>query len=873
MALPQKGTESYSAKDIQVLEGVDAVRRRPGMYIGSTDQRGLHHLVYEIVDNSVDEAMAGYCDDIKVTINADFSVRVVDNGRGIPVDVHPQTKVSALETVYTVLHAGGKFGGGGYKVSGGLHGVGASVVNFLSEWVNVEVHRDGGKYEMTFHRGKADGPIKRIGDVKGSGTIVTFMPDKEIFGQDLGYDYDVIAQRFEHVAYLNAGLKITFDSAVHTQSKVFHFEGGIFSMVEHLNVERRTLHPVFAMQQDTPVATVDIALQYTASTSETVYSFANCIYTMEGGSHLTGFRSALTRVLNDYGHKAKLFKEDQGNLQGEDVREGLTAVVSVKLTDPQFEGQTKTKLGNAEIKGAVETAFGEQLMIYLEDHPTVAKPIMERCILSQKAREAARKAREMVIRKNALDGSSLPGKLADCSERDPSKAELFIVEGESAGGSAKMGRDRRFQAILPIKGKILNVEKVLFPGGRTKEDVSAENIGGEPSTNGNGNGTIKSLGGTLVAMEKARLEKLLMHEEIRVLISAIGAGFGDDFDMAKARYHRIVIMTDADVDGSHIRTLLLTFFFHNMRKLIEEGCMFIAQPPLYRVAQGKKEEYFYSDTEVNKKLDDLIYGELKITSKDKKVSIAGPALRKLLESLKGIEGAFVELERIGVPREVAAALITAKATKAFQLDFADDKDIKAVQAWLRARGFTAALTTPKPRGKADAKPAAKPTAKSAKKAEAQKVETSSQMLTLKTPSGLNAILTRQATATLNSPALARGLEHYQALEQLIAGDKYTVVKKDREVGTDTPWHLLGDLLERQAERTNIMVQRYKGLGEMNPQQLWETTMDMERRTMLRVTMEDANAAADEFDRLMGSEVGKRREFIFNHARNVKNLDV
>ena len=663
----------YTAEDIQVLEGLEAVRRRPGMYIGSTDQRGLHHLVYEVVDNAVDEAMAGFCTQAEVTIHPDNSVEVIDNGRGIPVETHSLTGVSALQTVLTTLHAGAKFGGGSYKVSGGLHGVGASVVNFLSHWMRAQVRRDGLLYQQEFQRGRPQGSIQEIGKTQDRGTTITFLPDPEIFG-DFEYDFDTLAQRFREIAYLNPGLGISLTQKATGQSCAYRYEGGIVSMVDELNQGRETLHPTIALSGTAEATQVEVALQYTTNVSEASYAFANCIHTMEGGTHVTGFRAALTRAINDYARKQKLIKDEQGNLSGDDVREGLTSVLSVKLLEPQFEGQTKAKLGNAEVKSIVESVVAEHLTIYLEDHPNEARRILERCILAQRAREAARKARDLVIRKNALDGSGLPGKLADCSERDPARSELFIVEGESAGGSAKMGRDRQFQAILPLKGKILNVEKVLFPSGRQKVEMGHvdESDNGIGNGNGNGNGFLA---------EKARLEKLLSHEEIRVLISAIGAGFGEDFDLEKLRYHRVIIMTDADVDGSHIRTLLLTFFFHNMRTLIENGHLFIAQPPLYRVQQGKAVHYTYTESQQER------------------------------------------------------------------------------------------------------------------------------------------------------------------------------------------------LMKRMEGKRGVGLQRYKGLGEMNADQLWDTTLDPGARTMLQVTMEDVLAATTGFDELMGANVEPRKQFIFDYAKNVKNLDV
>jgi len=563
------GKEStYSAADIQVLEGLEAVRKRPGMYIGSTDQRGLHHLVYEIVYNSVDEAMAGYCDRIIITINADSSITVEDNGRGIPVDIHPTTGVSALQTVMTVLHAGGKFGGKAYQVSGGLHGVGASVVNALAEHTEVIIRREGKKWRQEYQRGAPLGPLEDAGDATGTGTTTTFLADGQIF-TELDYDFDVLADRLREVAYLNRGLEIEFSDRRHDRELSYYFEGGITGFVRRLNRNKTLRHssPIYIKKQvDATVA--EVAIQYNDGYSDNTLTFANCVNTIDGGTHLTGFRSALTRVLNDYAHKNKLLKEDEPNLVGDDVREGLTAVISVKLSDPQFEGQTKGKLGNIEIKSFVETAVGDDLALYLEEHPDDAKRIIEKCITVSKAREAARKARDLIIRKGSLDTGTLPGKLADCSEKDPSLCELYLVEGDSAGGSAKQGRNRRFQAILPLRGKILNVEK-------------------------------------------ASPDKMLSHEEIRALITALGTSIDTEFTLDKLRYHRIILMTDADVDGAHIRTLLLTFFFRHMSDLINQGHLFIAQPPLYRVRAGKEERWLYSDQEKDDCLVELKRGNRK----------------------------------------------------------------------------------------------------------------------------------------------------------------------------------------------------------------------------------------------------------------------
>ncbi|MBI2830207.1 MAG: DNA gyrase subunit B, partial [Chloroflexi bacterium] len=533
---PDNKGSSYTAQDIQVLEGLEAVRRRPGMYIGSTDQRGLHHLVYEIVYNSIDEAMAGFCNRIVVIIHEDNSVTVEDNGRGIPVDIHPVTNTSALETVMTTLHSGAKFGGKIYQVSGGLHGVGASVVNALSASLKVDIKRDGKLYHQEYCRGAAQMPVSVVGEAPGTGTTITFLADELIFGKP-NYDFDIIAERIREMAYLNKDLEISIQDERKEQEKTFYFESGITGFVRHLNRNRMTAHPKpIYITGSTDHTIVDVALQYNDGFSETIFCFANCINTVDGGTHLTGFRAALTRVLNDYGRKSGIFKENDVSVTGEDVREGLTAIVSVKLAEPQFEGQTKGKLGNQEIKSIVESIVGDGLSLYLEEHPAEARSILDKCLTAARAREAARKARELIQKKSGLETGILAGKLADCSDKDPTHCELYLVEGPSAGGSAKQGRNRSFQAILPLRGKILNVEK-------------------------------------------AAPDKVLSHEEIRAIITALGAGMDQDFDVSKLRYHRVILMTDADVDGSHIRTLLLTFFFRHMTRLITEGHLYIAQPP------------------------------------------------------------------------------------------------------------------------------------------------------------------------------------------------------------------------------------------------------------------------------------------------------
>ncbi|MBE6036169.1 MAG: DNA topoisomerase (ATP-hydrolyzing) subunit B [Clostridiales bacterium] len=556
--------QEYNAEQIQVLEGLDPVRKRPGMYIGSTGPRGLHHLVYEIVDNSIDEALAGYCKSIAVTILKDNAIEVIDDGRGMPVDIHPKLGIPAVEVIHTVLHAGGKFGGGGYKVSGGLHGVGASVVNALSEFMEVEVKRNGNIYRQTYAKGKTTSKLEIVGEAKKTGTKTTFKPDPEIF-DDTVYDYDTLEHRLREMAFLNKGIKISLkdERDGRKKSEVFHYEGGLREYVAHLNKNKEAIHPdIIYFENKKKEYEMEVSMQYTDRYNELLLSYANNINTTEGGTHMVGFKIALTKVMNDYARKAKIIKENDDGLTGEDVREGLTAIVSVKLTEPQFEGQTKTKLGNSEMRGFVEAATTDNLMAFLEENPAQAKIILDKCLRASRAREAARKARELTRRKGVLDTIALPGKLADCSEKDPSQCEIFLVEGDSAGGSAKMGRDRKRQAILPLRGKILNVEK-------------------------------------------ARLDRMLNSDEIKNMITAFGCGIGENFNEEKLRYHKIVIMTDADVDGAHIRTLLLTFFYRHMKPLIEGGYVYIAQPPLYRTERGKEVFYTYSEEEQQKLIRDL----------------------------------------------------------------------------------------------------------------------------------------------------------------------------------------------------------------------------------------------------------------------------
>ena len=817
----------YTAQDIQVLEGLEAVRRRPGMYIGSSDQRGLHHLIYEIVDNGVDEAMADVCDHIVVTLHEDGSVTVVDNGRGIPVDIHPITKRPALETIFTTLHSGAKFGGGAYKVSGGLHGVGASVVNALSLWMHTEVVRDGHRYRVAFNRGKLQGPMEILGDAEGHGTTVSFLPDLEIFHQ-LEYDYDALIQRFRQMAYLNKGLTIEFTSLWHKTKGAaafqdsFHFEKGIVSFVqEYLNHDRQVLtsEPIH-IEKTAGETSIEAALQYNDGFSELTYSFANCIYTPDGGTHLTGFRTALTKALNDYARKKKLMKDDAANLSGEDVREGLSAVISVKLLNPEFEGQTKAKLGNAEVKGQVETAVSEGLEYWLEEHPRDAQRILDKCFTAQKAREAARKARDLVQRKNAMDGGSLPGKLADCQERDPAHSELFLVEGESAGGSAKMGRDRKFQAILPLKGKILNVEK-------------------------------------------AREDQMVAHEEIRAMITALGTKFhsriaamgdgnGDGaaqpegFDIKGLRYHKIIIMTDADVDGSHIRTLILTFFFRHMRPLVEDGYLYIAQPPLYRVAKGKEERWLYSDDELERHMAEQRLSNLKVASADGAVTLEGVGLYKALEALKRFGTTLkTDEEAEGLPHALLLSL----------LDTAAANDLREGKLH---EGFTPKLVE--------------------EMLEEKKLPYSRMAEALDGGASWEVTLPADKKHVLHLSDLSqdrvrRCFDLYPSVAAIVQGSAYTIQRAGKAAEEQVAWDALAEAAERLADRGNVTVQRYKGLGEMNAEQLWETTMDPERRVLLRVSSEDALAADQTFDLLMGDSVEPRRNFIQTNAKYVKNLDV
>jgi len=792
-----KGND-YTAQDIQVLGGLEAVRRRPGMYIGSTDQRGLQHLVYEIVYNSVDEAMAGYCTTITVTLLHDNYIKVEDNGSGIPVDTHPVTGKSALETVLTTLHAGAKFGGKHYQVSGGLHGVGASAVNALSVWLRADIKRNGKIYRQEYKRGVPQTELQIVGDardVNDTGTTITFLADQDIFG-DARIDADALLQRLREVAYLNKSLEIILRDETKDNTYTFFFEGGLVSFVRHLNRNRVVQHrfPIYVAKSVNGV-TVEAALQYNDGFSESIHAFANCVNTPDGGTHLTGFRTALTRVLNNYAQKNKLLKEDDPNLSGDDVREGLTAIISVRLPEPQFEGQTKAKLGNPEMKGIVETIVDEGLSLYFEEHPDDLKRVIEKSMLAARAREAARKARDLIIKKNSLLSGTLPGKLADCSDRDPSHCEIYLVEGDSAGGSAKQGRDRAFQAILPLRGKILNVEKA-------------------PS------------------------DKMLSHEEIRAIITALGTGIDADFDIAKLRYHTVVLMTDADVDGAHIRTLLLTFFFRHMAELINLGHLYIAQPPLYRAVKGKNERWLYSE----KELSSLAFDDLDVHTSDSSVKLAGAELSDMLAQLNEIEEGMKALMQKGFSREII--LILLQNDTMHRLKFPTAQEMAGVKTWFTGlSGITAESHFDE-----------------AKQEYWLEISTVDKKL-------------RVDRVLFEDPVISKCFRIFPLVRHLDDKKRYTVLKSKKEIGKNLMWDELAGVLRKASDNTGLSVQRYKGLGEMSAEQLWSTTMNPETRTMLEVTVEDAGRADQLFNMLMGEEVPPRKAYIQAHAKSVKNLDI
>ena len=812
-------SDSYSADQIKVLEGLDAVRKRPAMYIGSTGVDGLHHLVYEVVDNSVDEHMAGFGETIEVTIHIDGSVTVVDNGRGIPTGMHPTQKKSAAEVALTVLHAGGKFEQGAYTVSGGLHGVGISVVNALSEWLELEIWQDGQVFEQRYERGKPGAPLKNTGITKRRGTKVRFKSDSQVF-ETLDFSFDVLAQRLRELAFLNKGLSITLKDERKEPAKeqVFLYKGGIVSFVEHLNEAKTPLHKPIYVKVERPEMVLEVALQYNDSYAENLFSFANNINTKEGGTHLVGFKAALTRTINNYANANELLKKDTESLTGDDVREGLTAVVSVKVRNPQFEGQTKAKLGNSEVKGVVETAVNEKLGAYFEENPPVARKIIGKAIDAARAREAARKAKDLIRRKSALDGGSLPGKLADCSEKDPALSELYIVEGDSAGGSAKQGRDRKFQAILPLKGKILNVEK-------------------------------------------ARFDKMLTSDEIRTLIMALGTGIGrkreesdkadkDTFDIAKARYHKIILMTDADVDGSHIRTLLLTFFFRQMPELLERGYIYIAQPPLFKVKKAKVERYLKDEGALNEYLADLAVEDVHLYLEGTQDFVTGRRLLPILKKMIAFETLLARFNK--KPHE--AAMI-----RAFVDEPGLDRDLLKDQTAL-----------------ADAVDNVKKTLRIVY----PKLDPSLEILPDEEHQSNKILCRLQASGTTFGLDVTHdlvGSADFRELQKLspsaigLGRAPYKLKAKGQQQELRSTADLVRAILD--LGKQGLAIQRYKGLGEMNPGQLWETTMNPEARTLLRVKLEDVPGVDEIFTILMGDEVEPRRNFIQTHALEVKNLDV
>ncbi len=791
----------YDASNIQVLEGLEAVRKRPAMYIGSTSGAGLHHLVYEVVDNSVDEALGGHCDDIKVTIHSDNSVTVEDNGRGIPVDEHKTEKRPAAEVVMTTLHAGGKFDHDSYKVSGGLHGVGVSVVNALSEKLTLEIWRDGATHTQDYSRGVPVRPLAKIGKTDKTGTKVTFVPDGEIFSEPV-FVYDTLAARLRELAFLNRGLtiRLTDEREESPREAEFYYEGGIASFIESLNKKRNALHskPI-AFRESREQIIVDIALQYNDGYNETLLSYVNNINTREGGTHLSGFRTALTRTINAYAQAAGKAKELR-TLQGEDVREGLVAVVSCLVPEPQFEGQTKTKLGNSEVRGMVASIVNEKLAEYFEEHPKAANKIVSKALDAARARDAARKARDLTRRKGALDAAALPGKLADCQERSPENAELFVVEGDSAGGTAKQGRDRRTQAVLPLRGKVLNVERV-------------------------------------------RLDKMLNNEQIRTIITALGTGIDVDFSLEKLRYHKVILMADADVDGSHIRTLLLTFFFRQMKPLMDAGHLYIAQPPLYGVRRGNKVQYLPDERAMTQFLVDRAADKRTVVAKKAKKKLTGTTLAKKLQQLHRYKYFVDKLRQRGFEQRLLETLL-AEGLR-YRKQFESSADLNKIVAALANVGYTAQLSKDEEHG----------------------------LLELRVASEDDPLLApvRVTHEFVDGADYREILGLYKELADLHTPPFEVLQKGEQEAVLNTKEELLGHMLA--GAKKGIRLQRYKGLGEMNAEQLWETTMNPETRRLLRVTIDDEVAADQIFTILMGNEVEPRREFIQTHAHEVENLDV
>lgn len=806
MASEKIGADTYDASSITILEGLAAVRKRPAMYIGSTDARGLHHLVYEVVDNSIDEAMAGYCHNIKITLHADNSVTVRDDGRGIPVDIHPKEGVPAVQVVMTKLHAGGKFDNSSYKVSGGLHGVGVSCVNALSEELSVIVLRDGKRYKQNYSRGVPLDELTEIGeDSRGHGTAVHFKPDEEIF-EVTEFSYDTLKKRFEELAYLNSGLSIECDDERSGEKHTFQAAGGLRQFVQDLNSGEPGLHGVIEGSGLMENISVEFALQYNAGYKENVLSFANNIRTREGGTHLVGFRTALTRAINGYikSQPDLLKKIKEGSLTGDDVREGLTAVISVKLPQPQFEGQTKTKLGNSEVAGAVAAAVYDRLNTFFEENPKDARAIIEKAMDAARARDAARRAKELVRRKGALSDNSLPGKLADCQSKDPAESELFIVEGDSAGGSAKQGRNPKNQAILPLRGKILNTERTRF-------------------------------------------DKMLANKEVKALITAMGAGIGrEDIDLAKLRYHKVVIMTDADVDGAHIRTLLLTFFFRQYQEMVEKGYIYIAQPPLYRVHNSRFEKFIKDDAELNSFLLSRVSADVEVLGENG-VSFKGPRLVALMRKIEELDKVAGEAENSGMPRDLFLALAAyPEKLDVSNLASACSEGDGRLADWLGQNGYGLTLER-----------------------ETNPDDDAERLFIDFESTGSHH--TRRGQEFFASRMYRRAWQKFDELRSQCGGFVFRIMRKDGELKADGLFHLLEVILEEA--RKGINIQRYKGLGEMNPEQLWETTMNPENRTLLQVSIEDATAASDAFVELMGERVEPRREFIERNALAVEELDI
>jgi DNA gyrase subunit B len=822
---------SYDASQIQKLEGLEGVRKRPDMYIGDTNERGLHHCVFEIVDNAIDEALAGYCDQVSVTIHGDGSCSIEDNGRGIPVDIHPKYQIPALELVLTNLHAGGKFGKGAYFVSGGLHGVGAKCVNAVSEWFEAEVRRDGKVHHMGFARGITTQKMKIIGDTQKRGTKITFMPDPEIFLTTREFKWDILAKRLRELAFLNAGITIHLKDERSGKEETFKFENGIREYVSYLNKNKEVVHaePIAfkgeatADENSSALIVVEVALQYNDSYNDQIYAYANSIFNIEGGTHLSGFRTALTRVINNYAKANNLIKDKDPSISGDDVREGLTAVISVKVPEPRFEGQTKTKLSNGEVDGIVQRIVGEELKYYFETKPADAKRIIDKALNAARAREAARKARE-TVRKSALSRGGLPGKLADCSERDPSLTELYIVEGDSAGGSAKQGRDRRYQAILPIRGKLINVEK-------------------------------------------ARLDKVLGNNEIRTLITACGTGIGDHegegaFDATKARYHKIILMTDADVDGSHIRTLLLTFIFRQMRGLIEHGYVYIAQPPLYKITRKRREQYVDNDTDLNRILLELGSEDVTLTQLSDGKTWDSQKIDKIVEILDRLEALARGITRFGVPIDeyldqhlpdtYVLPKYIARIRTGNQEEFRFFHNEEKISQFLQENGL-------------DADTLEGQETRQVKDENGNMVNQRISLHEFFESNQMTKILQELAKQNLN-------LNSFKASDKpVFTLTENNEKKKDNTIALFSPLEILSQI--RALGRRGLSIQRYKGLGEMNPKQLYETTMDPEKRRLLKVTIDDAAAADAIFSMLMGEDVPSRRAFIEDNALNVSYLDV